>query len=108
MARGGTSCGSRGAAAPSPRFGSVRFGRRGAERSREGTGRELRVRLRGAAPPRPDPASAGQNGRDGSEERQHGAGAVPRSALAALPGGLHLRPVQQHPLRVQTGGADEG
>lgn len=38
MARGGTSCGSRGAAAPSPRFGSVRAARSGAEPGGNGAG----------------------------------------------------------------------
>lgn len=91
-------CGSWGAAAS-----SVRFGRCGAE---PGTGRELRVRLRGAAPPRAGVCGTERTGRQ--RGRQHGAGAVPRSALAALPGSFPLRPMQQHPVRVQTVGADEG
>lgn len=53
-------------------------------------------------------ARAGGGGSSGEQRRQHGAGAVPGPAVAALPGALHLRPHQQHPLRVQARGADEG
>uniref|UniRef100_A0A672UTI3 glutathione transferase n=1 Tax=Strigops habroptila TaxID=2489341 RepID=A0A672UTI3_STRHB len=54
-----------------------------------------------AAVTEPHSPSRGQ-GRAG---QQDGAGAVPGPALAALPLHLHLRPQQQHPLRVQAGGA---
>uniref|UniRef100_A0A8C9ENX8 glutathione transferase n=1 Tax=Pavo cristatus TaxID=9049 RepID=A0A8C9ENX8_PAVCR len=62
MTRGRTSpCGFWGAAAPSP---PVRFGSGGAERSRVGTGRELRVRLRAAARPRPGVCGTERTGRE--------------------------------------------
>uniref|UniRef100_A0A8C3KD79 glutathione transferase n=1 Tax=Calidris pygmaea TaxID=425635 RepID=A0A8C3KD79_9CHAR len=63
----------------------------------------------GAAPggrrtePRQPPRGPGRVGGPGGG--QDGAGAVPGPALAALPLHLHLRPEQQHPLRVQARGA---
>uniref|UniRef100_A0A8C9MJF5 glutathione transferase n=1 Tax=Serinus canaria TaxID=9135 RepID=A0A8C9MJF5_SERCA len=72
----------------------------------------------GATAPPARGGPGGGTGRDGfngtgqqrqrQRQRQDGAGDVPGPALAALPGALHLRPEQQHPLRVQAGAADQG
>lgn len=69
MARGGTSCGSRGAAAPSPRFGSVRFGSGGAERSGAGRERGGSSGSASAVLPRPDPTRRLRDRTDGTGAR---------------------------------------
>ncbi|XP_055560729.1 glutathione S-transferase theta-1 isoform X2 [Falco biarmicus] len=60
-----------------------------------------RARLGPRRPSGAAPAERRQAGSPRAGPQQHGAGAVPGPALAALPLHLHLRPQQQHPLRVQ-------
>uniref|UniRef100_A0A8C4U877 glutathione transferase n=1 Tax=Falco tinnunculus TaxID=100819 RepID=A0A8C4U877_FALTI len=89
-----------GAAGPAPRPPSAPPP--GTARGRAPPGR---ARLGPRRPSGAAPAERRQAGSPRAGPQQHGAGAVPGPALAALPLHLHLRPQQQHPLRVQAGGA---